>query len=57
MVMAQIENFHLALLASEAAPGINDLATLLASAMERRMSRVNDDPLGSSCGTTRNGRS
>src|SRR5271157_3819586 len=35
MVMAQIENFHLALLASEAAPGINDLATLLASAMER----------------------
>jgi len=35
MVMTQIENFHLALLASEAAPGINDLATLLASAMER----------------------
>ena len=35
MVMTQIENFHLALLASEAAPGINDLATLLAKAMER----------------------
>jgi hypothetical protein len=35
MVMTQIEKFHLALLASEAAPGINDLATLLASAMER----------------------
>jgi len=28
------ENFHLALLASEAAPGINDLAILLAKAME-----------------------
>ena len=35
MVMERIENFLLALLASEAAPGINDLATLLASAMER----------------------
>jgi hypothetical protein len=34
MVMTQIENFHLALLASEAAPGINDLAILLAKAME-----------------------
>jgi len=33
-LMTQIENFHLALLASEAAPGINDLAILLAKAME-----------------------
>jgi len=34
MVLTQTENFHLALLASEAAPGINDLAILLAKAME-----------------------
>lgn len=34
MVVTQAENFHLALLASEAAPGINDLASLLAKAME-----------------------
>ncbi len=34
MVLTQTENFHLALLASEAAPGINDLASLLARAME-----------------------
>ena len=34
MVLTQTENFHLALLASEAAPGINDLASLLAKAME-----------------------
>jgi hypothetical protein len=35
MVLTQTENFHLALQASEAAPGINDLAGLLAKAMER----------------------
>src|SRR3954464_10739094 len=34
MVLTQTENFHLALQASEAAPGINDLASLLAKAME-----------------------
>jgi hypothetical protein len=34
MVLTQTENFHLALLASEAAPGINDLANLTAKAME-----------------------
>jgi len=34
MVLTQTESFHLALLASESAPGINDLATLLASVME-----------------------
>jgi hypothetical protein len=34
MVLTQTENFHLALQASEAAPGINDLAGLLAKAME-----------------------
>src|SRR5438270_90264 len=34
MVLTQTENFHLALLASEAVPGINDLASLLARAME-----------------------
>jgi hypothetical protein len=34
MVVTLAENFHLALLASEAAPGINDLASLLAKAME-----------------------
>ena len=34
MVLTQTENFHLALLANEAAPGINDLAILLAKAME-----------------------
>src|SRR5271157_3701015 len=34
MVLTQTESFHLALLASEAAPGINDLAILLAKAME-----------------------
>src|SRR5208282_3485627 len=34
MVLTETENFHLALLASEAAPGINDLASLLAKAME-----------------------
>ena len=34
MVLTQTDNFHLALLASEAAPGINDLASLLAKAME-----------------------
>jgi hypothetical protein len=34
MVLTRTENFHLALLASEAAPGINDLAILLAKAME-----------------------
>jgi hypothetical protein len=35
MVLTRLENFHLALLASEEAPGINDLANLLAKAMER----------------------
>jgi len=35
MVLTQLENFHLALLASEESPGINDLAILLAKAMER----------------------
>src|SRR4051794_38956838 len=34
MVLTQTENFHLALLASEAVAGINDLAILLARAME-----------------------
>ena len=34
MVLTQTENFHLALQASDAAPGINDLAGLLAKAME-----------------------
>ncbi len=34
MVLTRTKNFHLALLASEAAPGINDLAILLAKAME-----------------------
>ena len=34
IVLTQPENFHLALLASEAAPGINDLASLLAKAMQ-----------------------
>jgi Domain of unknown function (DUF6930) len=34
MVLTQTENFHLALLASEEAPGVNDLAILLAKAME-----------------------
>ena len=34
MVLTRLENFHLALLASEEAPGINDLAILLAKAME-----------------------
>jgi hypothetical protein len=33
-VLTRLENFHLALLASEEAPGINDLAILLAKAME-----------------------
>jgi Domain of unknown function (DUF6930) len=35
MVLTRLENFHLALLASEQAPGVNDLASLLAKAMER----------------------
>src|SRR6516225_2386945 len=35
MVLTRLENFHLALLAHEEAPGINDLADLLAKAMER----------------------
>src|SRR4051794_19056633 len=35
MVMTRLENFHLALLAHEEAPTINDLAHLLAKAMER----------------------
>ena len=35
MVLTRLENFHLALLASEAAPTVNDLADLLAKAMER----------------------
>ena len=34
MVLTQTENFHLALLASEALLGINDLASLLAKVME-----------------------
>ncbi len=34
MVLTQTENFHLALLASEEAPGVNDLAIVLAKAME-----------------------
>jgi len=34
MVLTQTEDFHLALQASEAVPGINDLANLLARAME-----------------------
>jgi hypothetical protein len=35
MVLTRLENFHLALLAHEEAPTINDLAHLLATAMER----------------------
>jgi hypothetical protein len=35
MVLTRLENFHLALLAHEEAPTINDLANLLAKAMER----------------------
>jgi hypothetical protein len=35
MVMTRLENFHLALLASEETPTVNDLADLLAKAMER----------------------
>jgi hypothetical protein len=35
MVLTRLENFHLAVLASERAPGVNDLADLLAKAMER----------------------
>src|SRR5450759_2348516 len=34
MVLTRLENFHLALLASEETPTINDLAHLLAKAME-----------------------
>ncbi len=35
MVLTRLENFHLALLAHEDAPTVNDLADLLAKAMER----------------------
>ena len=35
MVLTRLENFHLALLAHEEAPTVNDLANLLAKAMER----------------------
>jgi hypothetical protein len=35
MVLTRLENFHLALLASEEAPTVNDLASLLGKAMER----------------------
>ena len=35
MVLTRLEDFHLALLASEEAPTVNDLANLLAKAMER----------------------
>jgi hypothetical protein len=35
MVLTRLEKFHLALLASEEAPTVNDLAALLAKAMER----------------------
>lgn len=35
MVLTRLENFHLALRASEEAPTVNDLADLLAKAMER----------------------
>ena len=35
MVLTRLESFHLALLASERVPGVNDLADLLAKAMER----------------------
>jgi hypothetical protein len=35
MVLTRLEGFHLAVLASERAPGVNDLADLLAEAMER----------------------
>jgi hypothetical protein len=35
MVLTRLENFHLALLAHEEAPTVNDLAHLLAQAMER----------------------
>lgn len=35
MVLTRLENFHLTLLASEEAPTVNDLASLLAKAMER----------------------
>jgi hypothetical protein len=35
MVLTRLEEFHLALLASEEAPTVNDLAALLAKAMER----------------------
>ena len=35
MVLTRLENFHLALLASESAPTVNDLADLLGKAMER----------------------
>jgi hypothetical protein len=35
MVMTRLEDFHLALLAHEEAPTVNDLANLLARAMER----------------------
>ncbi len=35
MVLTRLESFHLALLASDRVPGVNDLADLLAKAMER----------------------
>jgi hypothetical protein len=35
MVLTRLEDFHLALVASEEAPTVNDLASLLAKAMER----------------------
>ncbi len=35
MVLTRLEDFHLALLASDEAPTVNDLANLLAKAMER----------------------
>jgi hypothetical protein len=35
LVLTRLENFHLALLASDRAPGVNDLADLLGKAMER----------------------
>ena len=44
------ENFHLALLASEAAPAVNDLASLLAKAMERPWVMGTRRPAGSSPG-------
>ena len=49
MVLTQFENFHLALLASEAVPGINDLAILLAKAMEHPWVKGKRRPTGSSC--------